>query len=163
MRNLIAIVVILLAVSSIWLWSSLTCFLNNCDQELINDCVKNQEVKTSSCTAYDKNSLIEFNVSPSASCKLSLIATDGYFFLEDKVQVVAESYRNISGKKAQQAVVPFFLAESDNLIIKFEGSIGCTNDKGFGESCKSSASIKASSYPNKCFKVKDKLLELEQL
>lgn len=108
-----------------------------------------------SCTAYDKSG---FHSSPSATCNLSLIAPEGKFFADDEVTVVEESYRNIMGVGARDAMKPTLRRIDDvEMPVKFEGQIGCTNAAGTGRTCESKAVVQLSAYLDECSSVADAL------
>lgn len=157
----VMITVLFLGSTPLW-WESAVCFIKNCEQELINDCKANKEKEIDYCKAYDKNALLELDVRPNDSCKLSLTATKGYFFINKEVTVVSENYIRVGGEKAKIAVKPVIYENipkysNSKFITKFEGSIGCTNYKGSGRTCESSAKIEAVSYPIRCLSVRNKL------
>lgn len=97
---------------------------------------------TASCTAYDKSG---FHSRPGDTCPLHLAAGDGRFFAQEHVTVLSESYRQLSGQSALDAVLP--LPPQDGLIRAFSGRIGCTNDRGTGRTCSATATVRAISYP----------------
>jgi hypothetical protein len=124
-------------------------------QALIGYCRHQMRDLTTSCRAYDKSGI---HSSPSASCSMRLDAGTGRFFAENTVTVVSESYRNISGVAAKDAMKPIYAEHSgEQLIIAFAGSIGCTNAQGTGRTCESNATVNANSYPFECAAVRKEL------
>ena len=101
---------------------------------------------TKGCRAYDKSG---FHSTPRASCGISLVAGKGRFFAQERVEVVSESYRRISGRKAIDAILPR-KPEGKDYITSFSGRIGCTNSSGTGRTCETKATVRAKSYPIDC-------------
>lgn len=117
--------------------------------ELIEKCKAQAVSVPDSCRAADRSG---FESSPSASCELTLTAPEEMFFVDNEVFVVSESYRNISGASAQNSVKPvhFFKYEDIQFPTVFTGRIGCTNARGTGRTCESTATIQATAFPNFC-------------
>lgn len=115
----------------------------------IAECLELAVEKTSNCRAYDKSG---FNDKPKASCDISLNAGEGYYFGQDRVEVVSESYRKLTGPRVIDAMKPK-LGENKDYITSFSGRISCTNSRGTGRTCEARATVKAKSFPLSCLNV----------
>lgn len=111
--------------------------------EAVASCLEAAASVTASCQAYDKAG---FHGRPGARCELRLDAGKGRFFAQDRVTVLSESYRQIAGDRAGDAMEAL---ESGDLVRSFRGSIGCTNDRGTGRTCAAEATVRAISYPER--------------
>ena len=101
---------------------------------------------TKGCRAYDKSG---FHSKPSASCGISLVAGQDRFFSQERVEVVSEYYRKLSGRKVVDAIRPK-KPKDKNYVTSFSGRIGCTNSSGTGRTCETKATVRAKSYPLSC-------------
>jgi len=110
----------------------------------VERCETEAKFVSKSCRAYDKSG---FHGRPSASCGISLNAGEGRFFNQDRVEVVSQYYRKLSGKKAIEAILP--RREGEN-IVSFSGRISCSNSTGTGKTCESKVTVRAKSYPLSC-------------
>lgn len=111
-------------------------YQNNCQSKVVAD----------ACRAYDKSG---FHSHPHGSCTINLVAGEGMYFRQGKVDVISESYRrNANEKTVRDRMKPE--ADSDGNIIEFKGSIACTNSRGTGRTCEATASVKATAYPIAC-------------
>lgn len=127
------------------------------EDQLLSECISGARKEPDSCRAYDKSGL---HSRPRDSCALKLEAGIGFFFAQEKVTVVSEYYRKLSGKKAMDAMNARKL---DGKIIGFEGRIKCSNSAGTARTCEAKATISAVKFPDKCFAIKDKLLGSQSL
>ena len=114
------------------------------DMFCLDQCNSVAKKMKTSCSARDKSG---FHSSPSARCGLTMTAPSGTFFNQNRVTVLAEHYRNISGAPVADAMKPVY---QDDYIVGFGGQIGCTNAAGTGRTCQVSATVEAAYYPLKC-------------
>lgn len=123
----------------------------------LDECLQQYSTVTASCQAYDKAG---FHGRPGDSCGLSLDAGEGRFFAQESVTVLSESYRKRRGAAARESMKP--TKSNDDLIRSFNGSIGCTNDRGTGRTCSARATVRALAYPDSCSPLRNLLQSARQ-
>ncbi len=66
-------------------------------------------------------------------------------------EIVSENYRNRDGSAVRDAVTVVATdADDARFPVRIAGTIGCTNSRGTGRTCKTTATIAARAFPKAC-------------